>query len=176
MDDYQRATTTHKTPHPRIGFVYLIPLGIVIGFIIFTISFFVTNGSGSFASVSSLVNQTTITPTDAVQFTPEPTREPTPTEAPIAVAKEELKIRVLNGSGTSGVAGKVATLLKEAGYTDVSTGNADEYDYEDVTIRYVKEAAGALPDVQKALENSYTVSETEEAALNEVALEIVVGK
>ena len=52
-------------------------------------------------------------------------------------AQEELvSISVLNGSGISGLAGKVADRLKAAGYTNVSTGNADKFDYTTTLIRH----------------------------------------
>lgn len=63
------------------------------------------------------------TPTLAPTLTP-----PSPTPTP-AFAKEDLKLKVLNGSGTAGKATEVKNLLTEAGYGEILTGNADNFDY-----------------------------------------------
>ena len=42
---------------------------------------------------------------------------------------EPLQLVVLNGNGRAGIAGQVSDLLREYGYTVVSTGNADHYDH-----------------------------------------------
>jgi len=50
------------------------------------------------------------------------------------VDRSKVSILVENGSGVEGVAGKAAGVLKALGYEKVETGNADNYDYEGVTI------------------------------------------
>lgn len=54
-----------------------------------------------------------------------PTEEPTeePSDEPVADADLELPVRVLNGSGASGVAGAAAEQLTEAGFADVTPDN-----------------------------------------------------
>lgn len=175
MDDYQRVTTTHKTPHPSVGFIYIIPLGITLGFIFFTVGFFVIKQNTQLPTIASFFGEGKVTPTDAVGITPEPANTPTPipySELP----KEELAITVLNGSGISGVAGKAATILKNAGFTNVKTGNADTYDFRNVTIRHTKEAESSISSLQEALEKQYTISEVEETVLKNGDVEIIIGK
>lgn len=59
--------------------------------------------------------------------TPAPTVTPTPTEVPIStVSKEELKIQVLNGTGTPGQAGTVRDLLKEAEFKNIEVADAED--------------------------------------------------
>jgi hypothetical protein len=73
-----------------------------------------------------------------------PTSKPTPTPS---FSKEELKIKILNGSGTKGKAGDVQDILKEKGYVDILTGNADSFDYATTEIQVkdsVKEASIVL--------------------------------
>lgn len=53
-----------------------------------------------------------------------PTDTPAPTK-PAAPAKAAWKIEILNGSGVSGAAAKMAQKLEALGYTVVKTGNAD---------------------------------------------------
>lgn len=69
----------------------------------------------------------------AVVSTPTPTPEPTeppPTPTPtIEVKREEVSVRVLNGTGVAGQAGVIKSLLESKGYEDITTGNAASYDY-----------------------------------------------
>jgi len=130
-------------------------------------------------------NEPEVTPTPTMEATP--TEEPTPTEeasksaekettpTPTAKAKTtpavspttgtattpvagSLTIKVLNGSGEKGVAGTVATLLKDNGYTVSSTGNADNFDYADTVIQIKKSKQAGLAKLKSALSADYTVS------------------
>ena len=77
---------------------------------------------------------------------------PSPTPTP-SVKREELKISVLNGSGTPGKATEVRDLLLEKGYSDIVRGNADNFDYtvsELQVKKSKKEAVNLLKeDLQK---------------------------
>ncbi|OGK36712.1 hypothetical protein A3E69_03875, partial [Candidatus Roizmanbacteria bacterium RIFCSPHIGHO2_12_FULL_40_130] len=79
---------------------------------------------------------------------PSPTTKPTVVPSPTpAFKKEELKIKVLNGSGTVGKATEVRDILKEVGYQEILTDNADNFDYATTIIQIkpsVKTATGAL--------------------------------
>lgn len=46
------------------------------------------------------------------------------------------KVLVLNGSGVVGEAGRLAALLRAAGFTRVETGNADSFTYRGLVIRH----------------------------------------
>jgi len=71
--------------------------------------------------------------------------------------RSALKIEVQNGSGTEGAAGKAANIIKEFGYNVTSTGNADNYSYEGVTIK-VKDTKKEFADLlKKDLEKDYEV-------------------
>jgi len=63
--------------------------------------------------------------------TPTPTAIPLPSPTPTPeIKKDTIKVKILNGSGTPGKAGDVKTVLKEKGYQDIVTGNADTFDFE----------------------------------------------
>lgn len=116
------------------------------------------------------------TPTPAAQPTLEPTEEPTstpsgtitpgdttPTVRPTTGEVQdatELNIQVLNGSGTVGVAGEVRDYLSGKGYSNVDTGNADNYDYTNVTINIKSSRKDFLADLQAALEDKYTLADS----------------
>lgn len=83
----------------------------------------------------------TQTPTEMQEPTPEKTESPTPEETTeAATADMSVEVRVLNGSGISGLAAKKETALKDAGFTDTV---ADNYNGGSVpsqsTIYYAEE-------------------------------------
>lgn len=71
--------------------------------------------------------------------TPPPTPTPTP-----SFTREELKIKILNGSGTKGKASVVKDILKDKKYLEIVTGNADNFDYIITEIQVKK----TKPDAQ----------------------------
>ncbi|MGY1825129.1 MULTISPECIES: LCP family protein [unclassified Blastococcus] len=70
------------------------------------------------------------------QLSAEP--EPAPEEAapPEAADPADVSVAVFNGSGTSGLAATAQGELEDAGFTVVSTGNADSSDYAQSEIRH----------------------------------------
>jgi len=46
----------------------------------------------------------------------------------------DIRIQVLNGCGTEGVAEEIASCLRDAGFDIVGTGNADAFDYEHTLV------------------------------------------
>lgn len=64
-----------------------------------------------------------------------PTAVPLPTATPTPeIKKDVVKIKILNGSGTVGKAGDVKTVMKDKGYKDIVTGNANTFDFETTQI------------------------------------------
>ncbi len=74
--------------------------------------------------------------------------------------KSKITIIVQNGSGAEGAAGTVSDFLEEKGYEVSSTANADNYNYEDVTIRVKKSVENYLETLKKDLGEKYTVGDT----------------
>ena len=115
----------------------------------------------------SLPSFTSPTPT-SIPSTPTPD-EPTPTLTP-PVIREELKIKVLNGSGIRGKAGVVKDFLKAVGYEDILTGNAESFDYETTVIQYKKNQESikdfVSEDIQSEIEDTikFEVLAEDEAA------------
>ncbi len=70
-------------------------------------------------------------------FLTKPTETPTPSPSPVpptptptvVVKREEVNVKVLNGTGVAGQAGGLKAALLKAGYVGVVTDNADKYDY-----------------------------------------------
>ena len=71
--------------------------------------------------------------------------------------RSKLSIIVENGSGIEGTAGKGAAILKDLGYNVISTGNADNYKYEGVTIEVKSDKEDFLNLLKKDLAKDYTI-------------------
>ncbi len=106
------------------------------------------------------------TPEPTVAPTPEPAATPTPAPSANPVDKatglDRSKINVLiqNGSGEAGVANKASDYLKGLGYDVTSTGNADNYDYTNVTIQVKADKSDYLALLKKDLGFNYTIGST----------------
>lgn len=114
-----------------------------------------------------------VTPTEEVtQDTEE--EEPTPTEKPAATKSSELNIQVLNGSGEVGVAGTAEQFLSGKGYEFIETGNADNYDYEGVTIKSKESVSDYVSTLKSDLEEKYTITEDTGTLSDDSLFDVVV--
>ncbi|MFN4212347.1 MAG: LytR C-terminal domain-containing protein [Microgenomates group bacterium] len=112
-----------------------------------------------------------------------PTATPTPTVTPTATAtptpsfkKEELKIKVLNGSGVRGKAGQVKEILKDKGYGEVLTDNADNFDYKVTQINVKKDKTQAASFIQNDLKDYTPAPKIGELSEKEIAdVVIIIG-
>ena len=98
----------------------------------------------------------------SVKLSPTPTKtsNPTPTPTPAKISLSNFKIQVLNGSGVAGVAGEVKDLLEKEGAKDVTTDNADAYDYQDTQIQLKKEVGEKVFAKLKEILADYNVVES----------------
>ena len=91
--------------------------------------------------------------------------------------KSSLKIEVLNGNGTPGVASEAENFLKSKGYKVTSTGNASNYNYPKTEIRLKKSKENFRALLTKDLSSRYTVIKG--AALEESSsfdTQVIIGK
>lgn len=150
----------------------------VILFLIIIVVFFLTRNF--FFGSNKQKEETKITPTPTeYQFptdTPAPSISPAdeaekPTATPIVKSinpvdqltgldRSTLSVEVQNGSGETGIAGKGADVLRGFGYKVSGTGNADNFDYENVTIQVKSTKDNFLALLKKDLGFSYTVGST----------------
>ena len=117
-------------------------------------------------------------PSAAAATTTEPIIPPseisTTTPVVTAPAKDTLAVSILNGSGVAGLAGKMAEIVKGAGYQKVTTGNADAYAYQGVTIRYRNGMKGAAEDLSTLLRDRYQKFVLEEVATSTAGIDVTV--
>jgi len=90
-------------------------------------------------SIPTIINTTITTPTPKI-------------------AKKDLKISVLNGSGIAGLAGKAKTFLEGLGYQVVNTGNAEVFTYETTEVSVKEDKQMFLAEIVKSLGEKYTLS------------------
>ncbi len=104
-----------------------------------------------------------------------PTQAPTATPVPAEVDKKTLKIEVQNGTGESGVAGKMKNLLVEKGYEGtIETGNADNYDYTETVLKIKKTKIGIQKELETDLSDDYTLSKSVENLEDDSDYDVVV--
>ena len=88
--------------------------------------------------------------------------------------REDLNVQVLNGSGIVGGAGKLAAVLESAGFEDIDTDNADNYDYSGVVIQ-VKENEDQISElIESDLENDFADIEIEDTLDEDSEFDAVV--
>lgn len=120
----------------------------------------------------------TASPTSKPILTPTPEPTINPVDKQSGLDRSKLTIEVQNGSGVVGVAKKVADALKNLGYVISTTGNADNYDYKDVTIQVKSAMTKYLALLKKDLGSSYTVgtSSADLTATSSSDALVIVGK
>lgn len=154
-----------------------IPLKEIVIFIVsFALSFltfiFISKSKINFSFFNNL---TKINPlTKSVTPTPTPTLTPTPTPA---YKKENLKVKILNGSGVAGKASELKTILADHGWGEMLTGNADNYDYEKTVVQVKKNRSQAATWIKDDLKNTLTDLKIETLNADEAAdLVLIIGK
>jgi hypothetical protein len=192
MDDnvFQETSATAFSPAPRKRNQKRFALLVVVILIIIIFSVFITiaNTHKSKPQTTTTTSTTeeieTPAPTEEVTPNPEETSTPTPkpTVNPVdkktGLNRSKLTVAVENGSGEAGVAGKAADILKSLGYNVVSTGNADNFDYANVTIKVNKDSSDYLPLLKTDLGTDYTIGDASSdlsASISADAL-VIVGK
>lgn len=125
---------------------------------------------------------TSETPTVTPKPSKAPTSTPKPTSNPVDKAtgldRSKLSVEVQNGSGEAGVAGKGAGILKDLGYNVTSTGNADNFDYSNVTVKVKSSKSDFLSLLKKDLGSDYTIgaSSSDLSASSSADALVIIGK
>ncbi len=111
--------------------------------------------------------------------TPTPKLTNTPTPAPKAADLSKYSIKILNGSGVTGVASKLKESLTGEGFKVIDTGNADTSDFTDTKIEMKKDVdASYLTKLKAELEKDYSlapVSEMSSDSTTEADVIITIG-
>ena len=104
---------------------------------------------------------------------------PTPTLIPEpSFQKSDFSIRILNGVGISGAAGKLKKILRKEGFVVSQIGNAPQYDYKKTEIQAKKRVPGQfIEELKKTLESDYSPIEGKKLDDNQATdVVVIVGK
>jgi hypothetical protein len=99
-------------------------------------------------------------------------QEPEP-ESPQQIDKASFTIKVLNGSGTPGVAARTVNRLKNEGFKITGFGNADSFNYQETLIIYIKGKKKEAEFLNQSFNNKAELLEIETQAED---LVVVIGK
>jgi hypothetical protein len=131
-----------------------------------------------FSGVSNMSDATS-TPTPLATQVPTETKVVEPTASPsVSLKRDSLKVQVLNGSGVSGVAGKVKTELEKLGYKNVTAGNASSSDFTTTEVAIKTSKKEYLDMIIKDLSEDYEAEEADKSlpASSSYDVVITVGK
>lgn len=154
--------------------IYL--LGVILAIVVlFNVVRTLTGGSKSTPppTPTPIVKET---PTPVEESTPEPTINPV--DSSTGLDRSELSVAIQNGSGEGGVAKRASDLLKGLGYDVVSTGNADNFDYTDITAKVKATEKKYLPLLIKDLSTEYAIgsSSSDLSASESAEAVVIIGK
>lgn len=96
-------------------------------------------------------------PTPTGQPNPEQSRQGQEAVKPKEVKRSDLTIRIENGNGIPGSAGKLKTYLEGFGYKVLEPGNADKIDYAKTTVKLPKDLADYKTLLTDDLKTNYSV-------------------
>jgi hypothetical protein len=142
---YRRQVSLPKIKMPRKE-VFLFVGSFVISFLLFVL---ISKFGGNIKIPNFMAKKEVIVATP----TPLP---PTPTPTP-SFKKEEVKIKILNGSGVRGKATEIKEILRKKGYVEILTDNAENFDYK-ITEIQVKNDKKQLGEMMKNDLKDYVTS------------------
>lgn len=175
MDDQvigQPSNPIYQEPKTKSAkWLWILVILIIIGGLVFAY----VRGIGPFANINNLSKSTPSPTPESVQATSTPEASPSPT--PASVDKTKAKVRVLNGSGTTGKAATVKAFLETLGWKVSSIGNADNSDFTQTEVR-VKDKFSTYSDAMVSdLSSKYSATANSKAleASDSADIEVTIG-
>ena len=168
----QPAPIYQESSDKNAKWLWLLIFLIIIGALVF--AFF--RGIGPFAAISPFVSKASPTPSPSPFVESSPIVESSPSSSP-TLDKTSVKVRVLNGSGTTGKAASVKDLLETDGWKVSSIGNADSSDFKTTEVR-VKDSAKSFEDaIIKDLSSKYSAGPSKDSlqSTDSADIEVIVG-
>jgi hypothetical protein len=154
-----------KKPILIIATIILIVVAVVGVLIYLLISASKKATPGSAPQIPVVISPTMVTPVTA-----------TATEG--AVLKSDIKIKILNGSGITGLAGKTGDNLKALGYTNIEIGNAEGPTVTATDVIFSGRVTQAVKEeIVTELQKTFTGIETRQTPpVNTLDVLITIGK
>lgn len=97
-------------------------------------------------------------------------------EAESETDRKEITISVLNGSGIAGIASKISDRLKEEDFVQITPGNADSYEYQNLIINYQPEYKTIAEDISLILSDEYPESILKKVEEQKEDIIVIIGK
>lgn len=135
-------------------------------------------GGGIFFLVKKGTSSQNASPTsEALSYTTEESEATTePTATPQAVEKESIKIQILNGTGIAKEASYLQGKLRDLGYTQIETGNAETEDYEATEVYFSSTVADeVVSEITGQLEKIYESVKTKTGSTGKYDVKIITG-
>ncbi len=117
-------------------------------------------------------------PSQKAEASPSPSvvAEVTPAPTPQSLDRSQFKIRILNGTKTSGLAASVSAKLKDLGYQIDKTGNATNSAFEQTQVRAKDSANGLIDQLIKDLSPDYQAASSSGLKSSDTADgEVIIG-
>jgi LCP family protein required for cell wall assembly len=103
-------------------------------------------------------------------------KEPPPAPGPAAPPRPgEIRVRVLNGNGSTGAASSVRDALQKPGFNIADTGDADAYKYKQSVVRYAPGQLAKAQFLQSYLQAGASAKLEQDNSLKTVDLTFVIG-
>ncbi|OGD92507.1 hypothetical protein A2697_02440 [Candidatus Curtissbacteria bacterium RIFCSPHIGHO2_01_FULL_41_44] len=116
-------------------------------------------------------NKPTPSPTPKITLTV--TETPKPTTVPSF--KNDILVKILNGGAKEGEAGKFSDVLKDAGFSNVNATNADNYNFQNATLRFRGEDKKEAEKIAELLKKDYQTVNQEENATSSAEIVVILG-
>ena len=101
----------------------------------------------------------------------EPTMTPSLNEK---IAREEISIKILNGSGAVGLASQAEAVLLDLGYKNIEIGNAENYDYQLGVIRVKEDESAVSLLIREDLKGDYSFEEEDEVLSETSPYDVII--
>lgn len=131
---YRNSISLSKIKMPRKE-IFLFVGSFVVSFLLFVL----ISRFGSSLKLPDFMTKKNVTVVTPTATPPSPT--PTPN-----FKREEVKIKILNGSGVRGKATEIKEILRKKGYVEILTDNADNFDYtvSEIQVKNDKKQLGEM--------------------------------
>jgi len=144
-------------------------ISFVFSFFVFT---FISRSKINLHSFNNLIKTKPFTRPVTPTITNIPTATPTP-----SFKKGDLKIKILNGSGTRGRAAELKDLFSNKGYGEILTDNADRFDYSKSILQIKKDRQQAAIWIKNDVKNVLPNLKSEVLDASQAAdIVLIVGK
>lgn len=116
-----------------------------------------------------------LTDQDLMLVDSEGDNQETDQESEVVITNSEVEVDILNGGAPAGTAGQVADQLIQSGFTQTTAANADNFDYQGITIRHKGGFSSTASEIKDILSGDYSNISLEENNAISSDIQIILG-